>query len=620
VGENFRKRLLGETATNYAGCPQIRTSPEPGVVNAQGVPSFHLNPDPVVSIYAQGCCENVTTPFSATDNTVHFDQTARHYTLPQDNDQWFYESPSQINFSMPAARRTGWARVYVTDARGYDSNSQTIAVMCSDCPHFSSCGILESNYQTLHISPGDTVTLTGQEFSDRGNTIVIEQRVTQRTYQRWTLHDNFISESATQFIVKLPNDLVPERETILYAVNAQGRESAETIIPISQPCPFGDCPARLKPCQAISPESGASFGAGQLASISGRFSSSGNKVIIEQVDAQNRIYKYEMAAGGRFWAESDKQVTFALPATLFAGRALFYVVDAKGRESRAQEINVQPGPLAFVSSANYRAGTLAVESLATIFGGVMATGTQVAASTPLPNELAGTRVVIKDSAGVERDAPLFFVSPTQVNFQVAPGTASGNATITVFSGYGSSSSGQVQISNVSPGIFTADASGKGVAAAVVLRIKPDGSQIYESATFLDPTRNALVPLPIDLSSATDQVFLILFGTGIRNHSQLSAVTTLIGDVAVQATFAGAQNDFAAQSGRTRRRKCGGQRGRTARKHRQDQHQIKTCLERYARAMVLTNSNSLGFRNRIEPARHLNGERGLFALLKNKNSD
>jgi hypothetical protein len=37
-------------------------------------------------------------------------------------------------------------------------------------------------------------------------------------------------------------------------------------------------------------------------------------------------------------------------------------------------------------------------------------------------------------------------------------------------------------------------------------------------------------------------------------------------------------------------------------------------------MVLTNSNSLGFRNRIEPARHLNGERGLFALLKNKNSD
>ncbi|MEP7337140.1 MAG: hypothetical protein ABI977_05300 [Acidobacteriota bacterium] len=543
AGENFRKRLLGETATNYTGCPQIRTTPEPGILNAQGALSFHLNPDSVISIYAQGCCENVTTPFSATDNTVHFDQTWRHYVLPQDNAQWFYESPSQINFSMPASRRTGWARVYVTDARGYDSNSQTIAVMCGDCPHIDSCGILESNYRTLQMAPGDSVTLTGQQFSASGNSIVIEQRVTQRTYQRWTLRDNFISESPTELIVKLPGDLVPERETILYLVNAQGRESAEAGIPISQPCPLGDCPARLNPCQAIRPESGASFGAGQLASIHGRFPSNGNKVIIEQVDARNRIYKYELTAGAPLWAESDRQITLALPATLFAGRALFYVVDAQGRESRAQEINIQPGTLAFVSSANYRTGTLAAESLATIFGGVMATATQVATSMPLPIELAGTRVVIKDSAGVERDAPLFFVSPTQVNFQVAPGTASGYATITVFSGYGSSSSGLVQISNVSPGIFTADASGKGVASAVVVRIKPDGSQIYESATVFDPTRNALVPLPIDLSSTTDQVFLVLFGTGIRNRSQLSAVTTLIGDIAVQTTFAGAQNDF-----------------------------------------------------------------------------
>jgi uncharacterized protein (TIGR03437 family) len=543
MGENFRKRIAGEAATNYTGCPQVRTSPELGVLNGQGAPSFQINPDTVISIYAQGCCTNVTMPFSATGNTVHFNQTARHYELPHDNGQWFFESPSQINFSMPAARRAGPARVFVTDARGYDSNAQTITVGCSDCPRFSSCGIFDSNFQTLQIAPGDVITLSGQQFSTSGNSIILEQRVTERTYQQWTLHNNFISESATQIIVKLPSDLVPERETILYIVNAQGRESTEAIIPISQPCPSGDCPARLKPCQAITAESSAGFGAGQLASIYGRFTPSGNKVILEQVDAQNRVYRYEVMAGMRFWVESDRRILFALPATLFAGRALFYVVDAQGRESRAQEISVAPGPLALVSSANYRPGALAVESLATIFGGAMATATQVAAATPLPTELAGTRVAIKDSTGVERNAPLFFVSPTQINFQVPPGTAPGNASITVFSGYGSSSSGQLQSVGVSPGLFTADATGKGTAAAVVLRIKSDGSQVFEPVTVFDPARHALVPLPIDLGPASDQVFLILFGTGLRNRSQLSAVTALIGGTAIQPTFAGAQNDF-----------------------------------------------------------------------------
>lgn len=543
VGENFKKRLAGETVTNFTGCPKIRTSPEPGVLNGQGIPNFQINPDTVISIYAQGCCENVTTPFSSSGNTVHFNQTSNHFVLPRDNAQAFYESPSQINFSMPAQRRTGFARVYVTDARGYDSNAQTIAVTCIDCPSFASCGILDSTYQTLQIAPGEVITLKGQQFSPSGNTIVIEQRVTQSTFQRWTLRDNFISESATQFVLKLPTDLVAGRETILYVVNAQGRESAEAIIPISSPCASGDCPARLKPCQAIVAETSSGFGAGELASISGRFAPSNNKVVIEQVDAQNRIYKYELAAGTRFWVESDRRIQFALPATLFAGRALLYVIDAQGRESRAQEINIPPGSLAFVSAANYRTGLLAVESLATIFGGAMATATQVATSTPLPTELAGTRVVIKDSAGIERNAPLFFVSPTQINFQVAAGTANGNATITVFSGYGSTASGQIAIGSVSPGLFTANATGKGAAAAVVLRIKQDGSQVYEPVTLFDPTKNALVLQPIDLGLTTDQVFLILFGTGIRNRTQLSAVTTLIADVAIQPVFAGAQNDF-----------------------------------------------------------------------------
>ncbi|MBL8186373.1 MAG: hypothetical protein JNK38_00110 [Acidobacteria bacterium] len=541
IGETFRKRLAGQPATNYTGCPQIRTSPEPGILNGQGQPNFQINPDTVISIYAQGCCTNVTTPFSASGNTVHFDQTARHYQLPRDNAQAFYESPTQINFSMPAARRTGWTRVYVTDARGFVSNAQAIPITCQSCPSFTSCGILETNYQTMQMAPGDTITLSGNQFSPTGNTVVIEQRVTQHTFQKWTLtQPNLLSESASQLVLKLPNDLVPERETILYVTNAQGLESAESSIPISSHCT--DCPPRLKPCLAFQPQSGMEFRAGQAATVTGRFPASGNKIVLEQSDKTNRLYRYEVA-GGQFWEESDKRIRFALPTTLFAGRALLYVMDSTGRESRAQEITVSPHPLTLVSSANYRGASLAVESLATVFGNALATTIQNATSSPLPDELAGTRVVIKDSANVERNAPLFFVSPTQINFQIPPGTAAGTASVTVISGFGSSSFGSVPIANVSPGLFAANATGKGLAAAVVLRIKADNSQSYEPVALFDPASNNFVALPIDLGPASDQVFLLLFGTGIRNRSSLSAVTVQVGNVVAPLNFAGAQMDF-----------------------------------------------------------------------------
>ncbi|MGH8865388.1 MAG: hypothetical protein ACREVZ_12205 [Burkholderiales bacterium] len=44
----------------------------------------------------------------------------------------------------------------------------------------------------------------------------------------------------------------------------------------------------------------------------------------------------------------------------------------------------------------------------------MARTTQAATPVPLPTTLAGTTVKVRDSAGVSRDAPLFFVAPAQV--------------------------------------------------------------------------------------------------------------------------------------------------------------------------------------------------------------
>src|SRR5262249_19883271 len=135
-------------------------------------------------------------------------------------------------------------------------------------------------------------------------------------------------------------------------------------------------------------------------------------------------------------------------------------------------------------------------------------------------------------------APLFYVSPQQANFQIAPGTAAGSAFLTFTSGAGKVSTGVAQIVSVAPGIFTFDSSGQGLAASVVFRIRADGSQTFEPTVRFDVNENKLVPIPIDLGPESDRVFLLLFGTGIRGVINLSTVTATIGGVSVPVGFAG----------------------------------------------------------------------------------
>ncbi len=219
-------------------------------------------------------------------------------------------------------------------------------------------------------------------------------------------------------------------------------------------------------------------------------------------------------------------------------------ITGSGSTSRSAEVNlIANKPVACVSAASYSASGIAAEAIIAAFGSSLATATLAASTSPLPTALAGTTVRIKDSAGTERPALLFFVSPTQVNFLVPPGTAPGSATVTITSGDGSVSGETAQIAAVAPGLFAANANGQGVAAAVVLRAKADGSQTYEPVTRFDPAQNRFVAAPIDLGPPTDQVFLILYGTGIRHRGSISTATSQIGGADAQVLYAGAQGGF-----------------------------------------------------------------------------
>ncbi len=199
--------------------------------------------------------------------------------------------------------------------------------------------------------------------------------------------------------------------------------------------------------------------------------------------------------------------------------------------------------IASVSAASYSAASLAPESIGAIFGNGLSTQTVAASASPLPTSLGGTLVKVRDSAGIERSSPLFFVSPFQVNFQIPPQTTPGSALISVINDGVTVAIGVSSITATAPGIFTTDASGQGLPLAVLLRIGAGGSQSFEQVTRFDAGQNKFVAIPVDLGPETDQVYLVLFGTGIRYRSQLSAVTASIGGVDCPVFFAGDQGTF-----------------------------------------------------------------------------
>lgn len=181
------------------------------------------------------------------------------------------------------------------------------------------------------------------------------------------------------------------------------------------------------------------------------------------------------------------------------------------------------GPVATVSAANYSPDSVTPESIVAAFGNGMASGLIIADTTPLPTSLGGTSVRVNGVA-----APLFFVSPGQINFMIPQGSLTGNAVIEVQNG-AIVSRGNVSLVSIAPAIFTSNAQGTGAPAAVATK---DGV-VYTSVGNPDGTSNGVDP----------QDFLVLFGTGIRSAS-ITTIRITIGGLDAPVLYAGAQGGFA----------------------------------------------------------------------------
>ena len=139
---------------------------------------------------------------------------------------------------------------------------------------------------------------------------------------------NILSESPTRITAKMPKDLPLTYQATVHVINQQSLESRESAIVIAYSCraPLLAPVAKQssKRAAAIN-NSGATVHALRLALR-----------VRQQSDRRtNRSglppRQYTATAGVKDQALQSHQ--FALPATLFPGRALLYVIDAEGRET-----------------------------------------------------------------------------------------------------------------------------------------------------------------------------------------------------------------------------------------------------------------------------------------------
>ncbi len=184
-----------------------------------------------------------------------------------------------------------------------------------------------------------------------------------------------------------------------------------------------------------------------------------------------------------------------------------------------------------VNAASF-AGPLSPGAIAAAFGTNLATRLETAQYVPLPTDLGGTTVRITDSRNVEHSAPLFFVSPQQINYLIPSQASLGLAQITITNSNGAVSRGELQLVNSSPAIFTVSYTGRGLPVALTTY---DGV-FYEGVTNSDGSAK-----PVNPGSQWRPNYLLLFGTGFSNEANLRV---RIGNQEIAPLYAGTQGSFA----------------------------------------------------------------------------
>jgi hypothetical protein len=361
AGTVFQKRMAGQTVTPFVprpliriDAPEIRREHDTAPVIAALLNSkrnflldigatFSLFVSPPKAIQSETEKQvlidalNPSAMFSPRDNAVRVEQGLRQLSLPRDFGVTFLESELQIKVGLPPTLHHGNAMLYVTDRDGVESNAQHLRLMCGSCPVIT--GVIDDK-EVGELHSGGIVTLKGSRFSAANNTVTIEQLDAEGAPQRFVVTpDNGWSESPERIRLRLPAALLPQKLAVVTVTTQESLTSNQFVIWLTRDCI--SCAPVLHLPQAITnyATNNSHFYPGALVTIRGeRFSANENRVVFEQGTRQFAI------TAGRGWSETPTQIRVELPQELSPGYALFYVVDAQGRESRAQSFLLTHAP------------------------------------------------------------------------------------------------------------------------------------------------------------------------------------------------------------------------------------------------------------------------------------
>jgi uncharacterized protein (TIGR03437 family) len=238
-------------------------------------------------------------------------------------------------------------------------------------------------------------------------------------------------------------------------------------------------------------------------------------------------FKFQYWSGDLTGSNSSGSVTMSAPRAVLATMTKIPYVAPTGIENGAGTTPVN---------------AIAPGSVGSIFGGNMAAGTATAPGNPLPQTLGGVSLMLG-----ERLLPLFFVSPSQMNFQLPADVAPGAATLTVVASGAVNVTANFTVVQDAPGLFPQIVNGQSFALA----LHADGTLVTQTSlavigelltvygTGFGPTNpvrpEGFVVPALPVYSAVDPV-TVSVGSGTLAPSATFALAGSVGVDAVQFTL------------------------------------------------------------------------------------
>ncbi len=239
------------------------------------------------------------------------------------------------------------------------------------------------------------------------------------------------------------------------------------------------------------------------------------------------------------YEEATNELTASIPASLLPNpfwnlnSPVLYFLQIKNTAGQLSSpvvvvaivtASVNPINMVTVDAARY-GNTLAAQSIAVSFGTKLASTTVSGPAFPPPAlTLDGTTVYVNGMA-----APLFYVSPGQINLQIPPNVIQGTGSVVTVAKDGTVSRGSANIGNIAPAIFTRKGDGTGAPAATASK----NGQVFDILV----ANNDGTPVALDAGN-----YVSLYGTGFRFLSGPATIT--LGGTNIIPLFVGPQGQFA----------------------------------------------------------------------------